>query len=301
MCGDLQVHVEASGPGTTTGYLLDESLTNQRIILYTQLDAEQDLNIKLMAQNDYTKQEVVSSLIQWRRCDNKTPIPGSHAGVDDGTSTTLIDFRNFYLGTPATVIGDVVTGDPWSFDSGLEYCYIDEYEFECTDPAGGQYVVDTRLGVTLNTSVACMKFITTQLSDRIITADVGSFLQTDEGIYTLAMSAYMKIDAALNKFSLKGRKQWKKKIQADCGDPVANEITAAVASLASSTVRSVAEPVGTGTRIAKPSSLPLSCGRTSEIAFAAPVELGMIFVAAARARRRSLCGKSRITWSFVYA
>ena len=55
-----------------------------------------------------------------------------------------------------------------------------------------------------------------------------------------------------------------------------------IAALTSSTVvsrptvkvRSVAEPVGIGTRSAKPSSLPLSCGSTRRIAFAAPVEVG---------------------------
>ena len=40
---------------------------------------------------------------------------------------------------------------------------------------------------------------------------------------------------------------------------------------------------------------------TSPIALAAPVEVGIRLIAAARARRRSLCGKSRMTWSFVYA
>ena len=66
-------------------------------------------------------------------------------------------------------------------------------------------------------------------------------------------------------------------------------------SLANSTVRSVADPVGTGTRIAKPSNFPFSSGITNEIALAAPVEVGMIDSAAARDRRRSLCGKSKIT------
>ena len=65
--------------------------------------------------------------------------------------------------------------------------------------------------------------------------------------------------------------------------------------------RSVTEPSGTGTRIAMPSSLPFSCGSTRPVAFAAPVEVGMMFTAAARARRRSLCGRSRMLWSFVYA
>ena len=62
---------------------------------------------------------------------------------------------------------------------------------------------------------------------------------------------------------------------------------------------SVTEPSGTGTRIAMPSSLPLSCGSTSAVAFAAPVVVGMMFCAAARARRRSLCTPSRMTWSLV--
>ena len=67
------------------------------------------------------------------------------------------------------------------------------------------------------------------------------------------------------------------------------------------TVRSVAEPVGIGTRSAKPSSLPLSSGSTRPIALAAPVEVGTMLSAAARARRRSLCGPSCRFWSCVYA
>ena len=50
-----------------------------------------------------------------------------------------------------------------------------------------------------------------------------------------------------------------------------------------------------------PSTLPFSSGMTTPIARAAPVEVGIRLIAAARARRRSLCGRSRICWSFVYA
>src|SRR5882762_1099095 len=50
-----------------------------------------------------------------------------------------------------------------------------------------------------------------------------------------------------------------------------------------------------------PFSLPLSSGMARLVAFAAPVDVGMMLIAAARARRRSLCGRSRIAWSFVYA
>ena len=64
-------------------------------------------------------------------------------------------------------------------------------------------------------------------------------------------------------------------------------------------VRSTIETFGVGTRIAKPSSLPEVSGITSFSALAAPVELGIMLNAAARARRKSLCGVSRMTWSFV--
>ena len=64
-------------------------------------------------------------------------------------------------------------------------------------------------------------------------------------------------------------------------------------------VRSVSEPVGVGTRTARPSNLPLSSGRTRATAWAAPVLVGIMLSAAARARRRSLCGASRTRWSPV--
>ena len=54
-----------------------------------------------------------------------------------------------------------------------------------------------------------------------------------------------------------------------------------------------------GTRIEMPSSRPFSAGSTSPTADAAPVVVGMIDSAAARARRMSLCGRSRMFWSFV--
>ena len=65
-------------------------------------------------------------------------------------------------------------------------------------------------------------------------------------------------------------------------------------------MRSTSDTFGVGTRIAMPSSLPAIAGRTSLSAFAAPVVVGIIDSAAARARRRSLCGRSRICWSLVY-
>ncbi|SHX28876.1 Uncharacterised protein [Mycobacteroides abscessus subsp. abscessus] len=69
-------------------------------------------------------------------------------------------------------------------------------------------------------------------------------------------------------------------------------MSAADADLPNSAVRSVTDPVGTGTRNAYPSSLPLSSGNTNPMALAAPVEVGTMLIAAARARRRSLCGPS---------
>jgi hypothetical protein len=51
--------------------------------------------------------------------------------------------------------------------------------------------------------------------------------------------------------------------------------------------RSTIETLIVGTRIANPSSLPFSSGRTSPTAAAAPVLVGIIDIVAARARRRS--------------
>ncbi len=72
-----------------------------------------------------------------------------------------------------------------------------------------------------------------------------------------------------------------------------------VTSRDSWTTRSTVEPSGTGTRIAMPSSLPSSSGRTLPTALAAPVVVGMMFSVAARLRRRSLWGTSARRWSFV--
>jgi hypothetical protein len=62
---------------------------------------------------------------------------------------------------------------------------------------------------------------------------------------------------------------------------------------------STRDPFETGTRTESPSIFPWSDGRTSPIAFAAPVEVGIMDSAAERARRRSLWGASWMRWSLV--
>jgi len=86
--------------------------------------------------------------------------------------------------------------------------------------------------------------------------------------------------------------------------PSAASLTAALTSSAEGAVfirqvRSTIDPSGTGTRIAIPSSRPARFGRTLPTARAAPVVVGMMFSAAARPRRGSLCGTSASRWSFV--
>ena len=79
------------------------------------------------------------------------------------------------------------------------------------------------------------------------------------------------------------------------------------AALTSSTVtsclrtptKSVIEPSGTGTRSEVPSSLPFIDSSTRPVARAAPVEVGMMLMAAPRARRRSQWGPSTSAWSPV--
>src|SRR5699024_389645 len=61
--------------------------------------------------------------------------------------------------------------------------------------------------------------------------------------------------------------------------------SSSVTFLSISATRSVTEPSGTGTRTAIPFNLPFSSGNTFPTAFAAPVDVGIIFSAAARERR----------------
>ncbi len=61
-----------------------------------------------------------------------------------------------------------------------------------------------------------------------------------------------------------------------------------VTSFLSKKVKSVIDPVVTGTLKLIPSKSPLSSGIVSVVAIAAPVVVGTIFCAAARARLKSL-------------
>ena len=56
-----------------------------------------------------------------------------------------------------------------------------------------------------------------------------------------------------------------------------------VARLATN-LKSTTDTFGVGTRMATPSSLPASSGSTRPTALAAPVEVGIMLIAAARAR-----------------
>ena len=64
----------------------------------------------------------------------------------------------------------------------------------------------------------------------------------------------------------------------------ASLISSFVVARLATNLKSTTETFGVGTRIATPSSLPLSSGSTRPTAFAAPVEVGIIDSAAARAR-----------------
>ena len=75
--------------------------------------------------------------------------------------------------------------------------------------------------------------------------------------------------------------------------------SSAEADFDSVAVRSVTLPQGTGTRSANPVSLPSTAGITWPTAFAAPVVVGMMLTAAARARCRSLWIWSATFWSLV--
>ncbi len=79
----------------------------------------------------------------------------------------------------------------------------------------------------------------------------------------------------------------------------ASFISSTPTSFSSTPTKSTIEPVGTGTLIAMPSSLPASSGITTPVAVVAPDVVGMMLRAAALALLRSLCALSRILWSLV--
>ncbi len=74
-----------------------------------------------------------------------------------------------------------------------------------------------------------------------------------------------------------------------------------VVSFSTLQTRSVTDASTTGTRRASPSIFLSSSGITRPMAFAAPVEVGMILVKAHLPRRGSLCGRSSVLWSLVTA
>jgi hypothetical protein len=65
---------------------------------------------------------------------------------------------------------------------------------------------------------------------------------------------------------------------------IAALISSFVVFFLATNLKSTTETFGVGTRIDEPSSLPLRSGRTRPTALAAPVEVGIMFRAAARAR-----------------
>jgi len=67
----------------------------------------------------------------------------------------------------------------------------------------------------------------------------------------------------------------------------ASLISATLVARAATKLRSTTDTLMVGTRIAKPSSLPLSSGKTRPTAAAAPVLVGICDMVALRARRRS--------------
>ncbi len=76
-------------------------------------------------------------------------------------------------------------------------------------------------------------------------------------------------------------------------------ISSLVTSLLRTAVKSTIETSGVGTRRDMPFILPVQLGRTSPMAFAAPVLVGMMLIAAALALRRSLWTRSWTFWSLV--
>lgn len=111
----------------------------------------------------------------------------------------MLDFWTY------TVPTDVeMAVDAWTFSPVDEYCYVDHYTFECTDPNGATYsfsssdgdalAVDTAANESGDATSLCSAFDLTDLKDRNIGAGAADFtFATHEGTYSLKMTGQMKI------------------------------------------------------------------------------------------------------------
>ena len=97
--------------------------------------------------------------------------------------------------------------------------------------------------------------------------------------------------------SLYDRTPWRGAV--DAADANAELMSSTEGLVARTAVKSVIEPSGIGTLKEVPSSFPFMDWRTSPVARAAPVEVGIMFTADARALRKSLWGPSTRDWSPV--
>ena len=116
-----------------------------------------------------------------------------------------------------------MTGMAFTFDSDADYCTIDTYKFECTDPYGDtSSVTYSPLDGGFSTNyvgVHCSKFDTSALASRTISASaisggVNMFTEDNDGDYELKLTAWMYINTGLQ--SLTNEITWTRRIQANC-------------------------------------------------------------------------------------
>ena len=87
-------------------------------------------------------------------------------------------------------------GDSWSYPSAT-YCFVNTWQFSCTDPNGNDYTYVTSLVISESTSGSgsCPKFNLSELASMKISASSSTFSSFDEGTFTLSVKGWMAIDS----------------------------------------------------------------------------------------------------------
>ena len=197
--------VSHSGAETLSSFVNIPTNTATPVSVYTNSLSETSLALTFKVQNSFVMHDLVQSTFHWKSCQNEVPKINGYTGLDPAADPvpTMIDFTGLSSGgIPSPIESEnLMLFDPWTFESGVQYCTNNKYKFVCTDPDGNKYAensIHTKLSVeTSITSTSCQKFDLSLLYQRQITGLASAFNQSDEGIYTIYFEGWMQLRGGL--------------------------------------------------------------------------------------------------------
>ena len=144
--------------------------------------------------------------------------------VADIDEDNLIDEMMFDYWIDSPISSSETMTAHWS--STMQYCSLDTYEFECTDPAGASITVKSssndvptffEVTVGAGNGSLCENFDFAELAQGEVSASSSNFPESSEGEYSITMSSWMQISDSIT--SNVNERLWTRKVQANCTDP----------------------------------------------------------------------------------